>query len=515
MLRDLLRREPGGTAILADGLIPTVELYRQILDRADLPRPLSVQAGADVYLARARATRLNLQCLHLLVRTADAAAHAFVQRMRCVGLPYVYVIDDNFWLLEQEGVELHDYYRHPLVRRSLQAAVAGAQVVLCHSEHFAAFLRHYNPRVEVVPAAFSFELLDGLPPADPHEEIRVGVVANSSRADDLAMVLPAIESVLATRPQVVFEFIGWTPPELRGRPGVRSFEGTPDYRAFLQLKVSRGWLLGLAPLLPNRFVNYKSNNKYREFGGCGIAALYSDSRVYRECVRDGDTGWLVGDDPQAWAAALLRAIDDPAGTRAVGRRARESVLAHHRLDHVAARWQQALAPAVQRLTADQARLRWSRLVTSLQERVPGARMLLVTSRGPRSRLLPREFDGLERRHVLFELQPGERVVTDIPAPLAGPFRWSGMVAAFRAQLTGTLEVRYEDDDGVFHAETLDMSALHDGATVPFRCPVRRAGRVRLHLTSRASGRLAMHALGGLGSTTFPETGYRCPMVFAV
>jgi glycosyltransferase involved in cell wall biosynthesis len=517
MLRDLLRPEPGlpGTVLLADGLIPTVELYRQILDRVEVPGPLAVQTGAEVYLARQRAARLNLQCLHVLVRTADAAAHAFVQRMRCVGLPYAYVLDDNFWLLEQEGVEMHDYYRHPLVRRTLQAAVAGAEVVLCHSEHFAHFLRPLNPRVAVVPAAFSFELLDGLPPAAPHDEIRVGVVANSSRAADLAMLLPAIEAVLATRPQVVFEFIGWTPPALRGRPGVRSFEGTADYRAFLALKVSRGWLLGLAPLLPNRFVEYKSNNKYREFGGCGIAALYSDSRVYRECVREGDTGWLVADDPQAWVAALLRAIDDPEGTRAAGQRAREDVLAHHRLDHVAARWQQALAPVVQRLAAQQGRLRWARLKTSVQERWPGASMLLIAPGGPRSRLLPREFEGLERRHVLFDLQPGERLVADIPAPLPGPFRWSGMVATFRAALTGTLEVHYEDEEGTFHAESLDMATLPDGATVPFRCPVRRAGRLRLHLTSRASGRLALHALGRLGSTTFPDTGYRCPLVFAV
>ena len=514
---DFLRFEPSvpSTTILSDGLIPTVELYRQILARVDLQGQLSVQNGAESYLARQRAAQLNLQCLHLLVRTADATAFGLVQRMNCVGLPYVYVLDDNFWLLDQEGVDLHDYYRHPLVRRSLQAAVAGAAVVLCHSEHFATFLRHFNPRVEVVPAAFSFKLLDGLPLPAAHDEIRVGVVANSSRAGDLAMILPAIEVVLAMRPQVVFEFIGWTPPELRDRPGVRSFEGTSDYSAFLALKVSRDWLLGLAPLLPNRFVEYKSNNKYREFGGCGIAGLYSDSRVYRECVQEGDTGWLVADDPQAWATALLRAIDDPAGTRVVGKRAREDVLAHHCLDHVAERWQQVLAPGIQRLKADQTRLRWSRLIASLQEFIPGASMLLLTKQGPRSRLLPNEFRRLSRRHVLFELQPGECLVSDIPAPLVGSFCWSGMIATFRTQLTGTLEIRYEDNEGVFHAESLDLTMLTDGASVHFRCLVRCAGRVRVHLTSRASGQLALYALGGLGTTTFPDTGYCCPMVFAV
>lgn len=503
------------TCIVADGEIATVELVRQIVAAADLPKPLTLGVGAPFYLPHATARRIDHSATPLMVRLADAAAHAYVQRLRCIGVPYAYIIDDNFWLLDQDGVELHEYYCHPFVRRTLQAAVAGAAVVLCHSEHFASFLRPFNPRVEVVPAAFSFELLDGLSPAASHDEIRVGIVANSSRAADLAMVQPAIEEVLAARPQVVFEFIGWTPPELRGRPGVRSFEGTSDYRAFLALKVSRDWLLGLAPLVPNRFVEYKSNNKYREFGGCGISALYSDSRVYRECVRDGDTGWLVADDPQAWVAALLRAIDDPEGARAVGQRAREDVLAHHRLDHVAARWQHALAPVVQRLASEQGRLRWARLRTSLQERWPGAPMLLIGPRGPRSRLLPREFDGLVRRHVLFDLQPGERVVTDIPAPLAGPFRWSGMVATFAAALTGTLEIRYEDDEGAFHAESLDMVTLPDGATVPFRCPVRRAGRLRVRLTSRASGRLALHALGDLGNTTFPDTGYSCPMVFAV
>lgn len=516
MQLNFLRFEPSvaSTAILSDGLTPTVELYRQILDVVALPGQRSVQTGAEVYLALRRAEQLNLQCLNVLVRTADVTALATVQCMRSVGLPYVYVLDDNFWLLDQEGVALHDYYRQPLVRRSLQTAVAGAAVVLCHSEHFATFLRHFNSNVEVVPAAFSFELLNGLPLPEAQDEIRVGVVANSSRAGDLAMVLPAIAAVLAARPEVVFEFIGWTPPELRDRPGVRSFEGSPDYSSFLALKVSRGWLIGLAPLLPNRFVEYKSNNKYREFGGCGIATLYSDSRVYRECVREGETGWLVSDDPQAWVSTLLRAIDDPAGTRAVGLRARKDVQAHYCLDYVATRWQQALAPVVQRLAADQWRLRWTRLIVSLQERMQTDRMLLIAPQGPRSRVLPHEFRGLSRRHVLFELQPGESMVSDIPAPLAGPFHWSGMIATFRTQLSGTLEVRYEDDKGLFHSELLDLTMLPDGASVPFKCPVRRAGRVRVHLTNCGNGKLAFYALGGLGSTTFSDTGYSFPMVFA-
>lgn len=503
------------TCIVADGAIPTVELARQIVAATDLPGPLTLRVGAQCYLAQSTDRQIDHHVLQLLVRVADAAAYAYVQRLSYVGVPYAYLIDDNFWLSDQEGVELRDYYCHPLVRRSIQAAVAGAAVVLCHSEHFATFLRHFNARVEVVPAAFSFELLDGLTSSAAHDEIRVGVVANSSRAGDLAMVLPAIEAVLAARPEVVFEFIGWTPHELRGRPGVRSFEGILDYHAFLSLKVSRGWLLGLAPLLPNHFVEYKSNNKYREFGGCGIAAIYSDSRVYRECVHEGETGWLVADDPQAWAAAMLRAIDDPVGTRTVGLRAREDVQAHHRLNYVAERWQQALAPVAQRLAASQGRLSWRRLNVWLQERMPSASILLIAPQGPRSYVLPHEFRGLRLRHVLLELQPGQSMFTDIPAPLAGPFRWSGMIATFRAQLKGTLDVRYEDNEGVFHSESLDLALLPDGATVPFRCAVRSAGRVRVHVTNRASGRLGLYALGDLGTTTFTDTGYCCPMVFAV
>lgn len=504
------------TVIIADGLIPTVNLYRQIVERLGLPGRLSVEIGADAYLSRQRASHLNTRCLHLLVRTSDAAAYAFVQRMRCVGLPYVYLIDDNFWLLDQEGVPLHDYYCQPLVRRTLQEAVAGAAVLLCHSEFFADFLRHFNPCVEVVPAAFSFELLQELQPVESYDdEIRVGVVANSSRAGDISMIVPAIEAVLAMRPQVVFEFIGWTPPELRCRSRVRSFDGTHDYRAFLELKVSRGWLLGLAPLMPNRFVEYKSNNKYREFGGCGIAALYSNSRVYRECVRDGVTGWLVSDDPNAWVAAMLRAIDDPVGTRRVGQQAREDVLVRHRLDHVAARWQEVLAPVARRLRGDHWRLRWSRLLTSLQERVPGSPMLFISSKGPHGGVLPREFRGLNRRPVLFVVEPGESIVTDVPAPLAGRFRWSGILATFQQRLTGVLDVRYEDEHGVFDAEMIDLAPLRDGATVPFRCSLRQAGRVCIHLTNRANRRLALYALGSLGGTFFPGTGYRCAMVFAV
>jgi glycosyltransferase involved in cell wall biosynthesis len=69
----------------------------------------------------------------------------------------------------------------------------------------------------------------------------------------------------------------------------------------------------------------KTNNKYREYGGCRVAGVYSATSPYVECVRHGETGLLVANDPEAWIAALEALIDAPALRAAIADRAFEDV----------------------------------------------------------------------------------------------------------------------------------------------------------------------------------------------
>jgi glycosyltransferase involved in cell wall biosynthesis len=98
-----------------------------------------------------------------------------------------------------------------------------------------------------------------------------------------------------------------------------------DYPGFLEYKISRQWDIGLAPMTGGLFEACKTNNKYREYGGCRVAGVYSATSPYVECVRHGETGLLVANDPEAWIAALEALIDAPALRAAIADRAFEDV----------------------------------------------------------------------------------------------------------------------------------------------------------------------------------------------
>jgi glycosyltransferase involved in cell wall biosynthesis len=71
----------------------------------------------------------------------------------------------------------------------------------------------------------------------------------------------------------------------------------------------------VAPLDASRFSASKVPNKFLETAAAGAAGVYSRLPPYTEHVREGETGLLVDNDPQAWLDALERLHADP-GLRA-------------------------------------------------------------------------------------------------------------------------------------------------------------------------------------------------------
>ena len=70
--------------------------------------------------------------------------------------------------------------------------------------------------------------------------------------------------------------------------------------------------IGLSPLTTDEFTKCKYFNKFIEYTMAGIVGVYSNTEPYTYVVKDGENGFLVGDDPQDWLACLCRVIDDAA-----------------------------------------------------------------------------------------------------------------------------------------------------------------------------------------------------------
>ncbi|MBX9695920.1 MAG: glycosyltransferase, partial [Cyanobacteria bacterium] len=79
-----------------------------------------------------------------------------------------------------------------------------------------------------------------------------------------------------------------------------------SYDEFLKQFYSFQFDIGLAPLDDSVFSQCKNNTKFRDYGACGVAGIYSDVPVYSNSVIDGVTGLLVQNSPDGWCNALLR-----------------------------------------------------------------------------------------------------------------------------------------------------------------------------------------------------------------
>jgi hypothetical protein len=133
---------------------------------------------------------------------------------------------------------------------------------------------------------------------------------------------------------------------------VRFREFVRDSDRYFAQFARAGFDIGLAPMPDDLFYQCKTATKFREYAACGIAGIYANTEMYRDCVTDGETGLLVSQpsalSPQPSASSPQPSALSPSDpwTLAVGRlvtdaalraRIQQSALAYARERYAAAR----------------------------------------------------------------------------------------------------------------------------------------------------------------------------------
>ncbi|HEY9711916.1 MAG TPA: glycosyltransferase, partial [Chroococcales cyanobacterium] len=131
---------------------------------------------------------------------------------------------------------------------------------------------------------------------------------------------------------------GCQPGELAGHRGVQIINLVPNYERFLEEFSALGFDIGLAPLEDTLFHRSKTNTKYRDYGACKVAGVYSDVDVYSSCVTDGKTGVLVGNTAEEWYRGVASLIDDPALRDNIIASAYADVEKHYSQQNVETEW---------------------------------------------------------------------------------------------------------------------------------------------------------------------------------
>lgn len=278
----------------------------------------------------------------------DAAAiEQLLIRAKDSGACLIHTLDDDLYALDAEPAT-RDYPSHLIRRLSRQAD----QVVVT-TQALRERASHYNARVSVVPNALNPALFaqGGLQPPKAGGRVRVGYMGTFTHAEDLRMVLAPLRAFLRAHADTVeFQLVGVG----QTAPCLGLFEGYPvrviepphglHYPAFLQwFQKTISWHIAIAPLRSTPFNACKSDLKYLDYTLLGIPGIYSDQPVYTGSVRQGETGLLADDTPQAWLGALNQLYASPGLRERLVRAARDDVNATRLTVHAAAQWAQVFA----------------------------------------------------------------------------------------------------------------------------------------------------------------------------
>ena len=174
--------------------------------------------------------------------------------------------------------------------------------------------------------------------------IRIGHIGDFSHANEMHNLVSAIQelSKASLSRKWVFEFVGYTPPELENHPNVRSvpyIKGIDNFHKWLR---SASWSIGIAPLRDTPFNRCKTDNKFRTFSGNGIAGIYTNIPPYSDSVVHEHTGLLCGDSPNEYAECLKRLIEDDGLRESIQRKSHQVSSERYHPDAVATQYESIL-----------------------------------------------------------------------------------------------------------------------------------------------------------------------------
>jgi hypothetical protein len=255
--------------------------------------------------------------------------------------PIIYDIDDSFWDISRStDPDLARYHTQPSRLRQLESYLQLASLVRVYSPLLRTKVSRFNSNVRVYRSSFDFNQVPEPKPVKINNG-KVGIVYATSRTvdDQYRVFLPALSEFLNQHQEKVDVTVwGCNPPELLTLPGVMHRKLLPNYDEFLREFSRSGFNIGLAPLQDNEFNRSKNNTKFRDYGACGIAGIYSKVDAYAASVDHGIDGLLVENTKQDWLKALERLAFDQELQRTIRTNAREKVFQYYRQELIESQW---------------------------------------------------------------------------------------------------------------------------------------------------------------------------------
>jgi glycosyltransferase involved in cell wall biosynthesis len=237
--------------------------------------------------------------------------------------PYIYEIDDDLFALPQD-VPGREYHSAPERIAKLEKFVTNASLVRVYSSPMETRIRQFTTKVKFRNAPVNLDLFPNTAPHRVSRKLRIIYATSRTSSDNLSMMLvnDLIRLINNYGKCIEIHFWGFVPDELKRLPSVKFHRFISNYQKYLKLIYNQGYDIGLAPMKNDLFYASKTNNKFREYGACWIAGIYSDSDVYANCVEDSTTGLLISTEGGEWYKAIVKLMHDSNLRQSIQRNAR-------------------------------------------------------------------------------------------------------------------------------------------------------------------------------------------------
>jgi len=260
------------------------------------------------------------------------------------GKKVVYEIDDNFEeipLATEIGVYHRSFSRLHVLKRFFSLS----DITRVYSDRLLQRAVAHGARPQLIRSYFDKSIIQGLSRKASDGVIRVAYP--TGRIDDVELeerIFTAVRMVLEKHTGKI-EFHLWrksVPRQLAGVKGVVLNKAVSGYEKFIRSFFQAGFDIGLAPGVNTPFFHSKTNNKYREFGGCGIAGIYSNFPPYSNSVTHEHSGLLVGSSTEEWVAAIERLVSDENLRASIAKSAANDVFGNYSFETAVESWRECL-----------------------------------------------------------------------------------------------------------------------------------------------------------------------------
>jgi len=289
---------------------------------------------------KATLSAINEADLVVFCRNTEPAYAHLLNQAVATHKPIIFDLDDNFWDVPFESdSELARYHRLPLRIQQLEKYLTHANLVRVYSPVMEEIVSNLSKRVKLLKAGFDFELLRN--PSPRPQSQRVSIVYATSRIVDTQYLLftEAMKKVLDKYiDKIELTIWGCQSSELVGYRGVKFAPLISDYDRFLRDFSHHAFDIGLAPLEDTPFHRSKTNTKFRDYGACRVAGIYSDVPVYSSCVVHERTGFLVENTAESWFEGMCRLIEDAQLRTSIQKAAYDEVYDQYRQQVVEDEW---------------------------------------------------------------------------------------------------------------------------------------------------------------------------------